>query len=29
MGFDCLNIDDVTGFDWDDGNTYKNEKSMV
>jgi len=26
MGFDCLNIDDVTGFDWDDGNIYKNEK---
>ena len=26
MGFDCLNIDDVTGFDWDDGNSYKNEK---
>jgi uncharacterized DUF497 family protein len=23
---DCLDIDSIVGFDWDDGNTYKNEK---
>ena len=26
MDFDCLALDDVVGFDWDDGNLYKNEK---
>jgi len=26
MKFDCLNVDDVTAFDWDDGNIDKNEK---
>ncbi len=26
MNFECLNIDNVIGFDWDDGNIYKNEK---
>ena len=26
MSFDCLSIEDVTSFDWDDGNIYKNEK---
>jgi uncharacterized DUF497 family protein len=26
MKFDCLTLDDVRGFDWDDGNIYKNEK---
>lgn len=25
MAFDCLNIQEVTGFDWDDGNILKNE----
>ena len=24
--FDCLDIETVIGFDWDDGNIYKNEK---
>ncbi|RBQ30483.1 hypothetical protein CRU92_12005 [Arcobacter sp. FW59] len=24
--FDCLNTDDISGFDWDDGNIHKNEK---
>ncbi|WP_198304786.1 BrnT family toxin [Arcobacter vandammei] len=23
--FDCLNTDDIIGFDWDSGNIYKNE----
>ena len=26
MEFDCLNLDDIVGFEWDDGNIYKNEK---
>lgn len=26
MNFDCLSIEDISGFDWDDGNIYKNEK---
>ena len=26
MDFDCLNLSDVVGFNWDDGNIYKNEK---
>ena len=26
MDFDCLELDNITGFDWDDGNLYKNEK---
>ncbi len=26
MDFDCLELDNVIGFDWDDGNLYKNEK---
>jgi uncharacterized DUF497 family protein len=26
VNFDCLDITDVTGFDWDEGNIYKNEK---
>ena len=26
MQFACLNIDTVVGFDWDEGNRYKNEK---
>ena len=26
MEFDCLNLEDVFAFDWDDGNFYKNEK---
>lgn len=25
MEFDCLDIDSVFGFDWDEGNLYKNE----
>ena len=25
MVFDCLDIDDIIGFDWDDGNILKNE----
>ena len=25
MGFDCLDIDSIVGFDWDDGNVLKNE----
>ena len=25
MNFDCLDIDSITGFDWDEGNIYKNE----
>ncbi len=26
MDFDCLELGNVVGFDWDDGNLYKNEK---
>jgi len=26
MHFECLNIENIVGFDWDDGNIYKNEK---
>ena len=26
MKFECLNLDDIIGFDWDDANRYKNEK---
>ena len=26
MDFECLEVDAATGFDWDDGNIYKNEK---
>jgi len=26
MAFECLSIEDVSGFEWDDGNIYKNEK---
>jgi uncharacterized DUF497 family protein len=26
MGFDCLDTTNIVGFDWDDGNFYKNEK---
>jgi len=26
MEFDCLDIESIIGFDWDDGNIYKNEK---
>lgn len=26
MKFDCLDTDALTGFNWDDGNVYKNEK---
>ena len=25
MEFDCLDIDSIIGFDWDDGNVLKNE----
>ena len=25
MEFDCLDLNDVTGFDWDNGNITKNE----
>ena len=25
MEFDCLDIESLIGFDWDDGNIYKNE----
>jgi uncharacterized DUF497 family protein len=25
MEFECLNIDEIIGFDWDDGNILKNE----
>ena len=24
MEFDCLDAESLTGFDWDDGNVYKN-----
>jgi len=26
MDFECLDIDNVVGFDWDDANLFKNEK---
>jgi len=26
MSFDCLNLKEIVGFEWDDGNLYKNEK---
>jgi len=26
MEFECLDIDSLIGFDWDDGNVYKNEE---
>jgi hypothetical protein len=26
MDFDCLDIETVVGFDWDEGNIHKNEK---
>lgn len=26
MDFECLELDTVTGFNWDEGNIYKNEK---
>ena len=26
MEFECLKVEALTGFDWDDGNVYKNEK---
>jgi len=26
MDFDCLDLNEIVGFDWDDGNLYKNEK---
>ena len=26
MDFDCLDIESLIGFDWDDGNIYKNEE---
>lgn len=26
MKFNCLDIKNIVGFDWDDGNLYKNEK---
>ena len=26
MSFECLVLDDVVGFEWDNGNIYKNEK---
>jgi uncharacterized DUF497 family protein len=26
MEFDCLDVESLTGFEWDDGNVYKNEK---
>jgi uncharacterized DUF497 family protein len=26
MEFDCLNTESIVGFDWDNGNVYKNEK---
>lgn len=25
MKFDCLNIESIVGFEWDDGNIHKNE----
>jgi len=26
MKFDCLDIENIIGFDWDDGNIHKNEE---
>ncbi len=26
MAFECLDIENIIGFDWDDGNIFKNEK---
>jgi uncharacterized DUF497 family protein len=26
MNFDCLDVASLVGFEWDDGNVYKNEK---
>ncbi|HIP18346.1 MAG TPA: BrnT family toxin [Sulfurovum sp.] len=26
MNIECLNIENIVGFEWDDGNIYKNEK---
>ena len=26
MHFDCLELESIVGFDWDDGNIHKNEK---
>ena len=26
MMFECLDVDALRGFDWDDGNIYKNEE---
>ncbi len=26
MEFDCLDVESLIGFDWDDGNIYKNEE---
>jgi len=26
MNYECLSFDDVDGFDWDEGNIYKNQK---
>ena len=26
MAFECLDLDDLVGFEWDAGNIYKNEK---
>ena len=26
MGFECLNLEKITGFEWDEGNIVKNEK---
>ncbi len=26
MEFDCLDVDSIVGFEWDDGNIHKNEK---
>ena len=26
MDFECLNLENIIGFDWDEGNLYKNEK---
>ncbi len=26
MEFDCLDVDAIVGFEWDDGNIHKNEK---
>ncbi len=26
MKFDCLDVDAIVGFEWDDGNIHKNEK---